>query len=180
MSSRDGVEFRRWDEPVIPTTAPKDRDGNRGNYMAWGMLPLPGDQRNLSVYATEGNRKFGPTRVRRFTYRVDGFVGIVAGKTGGELLTRPLLTASNNLVVNYKVQKGGSLRAELQDADGRPLKGFALADCKPLVGDEIEASIEWSGTNPQEAMRSFRIRFVLENATLYSMRCKATSKENAK
>ena len=54
MSSRDGVEFKRWDEPVIPTTAPKERDGNRGNYMAWGMLQLPDNPREISVYATEG------------------------------------------------------------------------------------------------------------------------------
>ncbi len=140
MSSRDGVEFQRWDQPVIPTTAPQNRDGNRGNYMTWGMLQLPGHDREFSVYATEGNRKHGPTRLRRFTYRVDGFVGIVAAPGGGELLTKPLI-AGERLTVNYQAE-GGKLLVELQDADGRPLKGFGIADCEPLTGDEVDAAIE--------------------------------------
>ena len=53
MTSRDGVLFRRWSEELIPITAPKDRDGNRSNYMTWGLLQLPGNDRELSVYATE-------------------------------------------------------------------------------------------------------------------------------
>src|SRR5690606_18993266 len=53
MSSRDGRTFHRWTEPVIPFTAPEDRDGNRSNYMAWGLVQLPGAERELSVYATE-------------------------------------------------------------------------------------------------------------------------------
>jgi hypothetical protein len=173
MSSRDGVEFHRWDQPVIPTTAPQNRDGNRGNYMTWGMLQLPGNDHELSVYATEGNRKHGPTRLRRFTYRVDGFVGIVAGPTAGELLTKTLVTKGKNLTVNYQTAAGGALRVELQDPDGRPLEGFGLADCEPLTGDEIDAVVRWKGNGvrqPSAAERPFRIRFVLEKATLYSIK----------
>ena len=76
MTSRDGTEFHRYAEAVIPRTAPKDRNHNRSNYMAWGMFQLPGKPNEISVYATE---KFlrtdtGPSpairlsrgRVRRF------------------------------------------------------------------------------------------------------------------
>ena len=71
MSSRDGVNFRRWPEAIIPITAPADRDGNRSNYMTWGLLKLPGNQRELSVYGTEAYYTGPDSRVRRFTYRVD-------------------------------------------------------------------------------------------------------------
>lgn len=172
MSSRDGVTFKRWDEPVISMTAPENRDGNRGNYAEWGLLHLPGDPREVSLYATEGKRKYGPTRLRRFTYRTDGFVGIVADKDGGELLTKPLLAAGRHLTVNYKAELGGSLRAELQDADGRPLPGFTLADCEPLTDDELDAPLHWKASaaaNPQAPTTPFRIRFVLESATLHAM-----------
>lgn len=172
MSSRDGVEFRRWDQPVIPTSAPENRDGNRGNYMTWGMLQLPDHERELSVYATEGNRKHGPTRLRRFTYRVDGFVGLVAGPTGGELLTKPLMAAGRRLTVNYRADHDGKLRVELQDTEGRPFEGFSLDDCEPLTGDEVDATVRWKGgamALPNMARRPFRIRFVFEKATLFSM-----------
>jgi hypothetical protein len=176
MTSRDGVTFHRWDQPVIPTTAPENRDGNRGNYMAWGMLQLPGNDREISVYATEGNRKYGSTKLRRFTYRTDGFVGIVAGPTGGELLTKPLTAAGTFLTVNYRAAGGGKLRVELQDAEGRPLEGFGLADCEPLTGDEIDDPVRWKGAatlKPKVPAEPFRIRFVLENTTLYAMKCRA-------
>src|SRR5690606_36946839 len=84
MSSRDGVEFQRWEEPVIPPTAPEDRDGNRSNYAAWGMLQLPGKPDEISIYGTENYYGSGPTRLRRFVYRLDGFVSVSAGKEGGE------------------------------------------------------------------------------------------------
>ena len=55
MSSRDGLNFRRFNDAVIPETAPQDRSGNRSNYMTWGLLSLPGKPDELSVYATEAN-----------------------------------------------------------------------------------------------------------------------------
>lgn len=171
MSSRDGVTFQRWDEPMIPTSAPENRDGNRGNYMTYGMLQLPGNDRELSVYATEGNRKFGPTRLRRFVYRADGFVGIVAGPTGGELLTKPLVATGKSLTVNFHTRNDGKLRVELQDAQGRPLEGFTLADCQPLTGDEIDGAVRWKNNATSRPVGGpFRIRFVLENATLFAMK----------
>ncbi len=49
MIGRDGVRFFRHDRAVIPEDAPQDRRGNRSNYMAWGLLSLPGRPGELSV-----------------------------------------------------------------------------------------------------------------------------------
>ena len=53
MTSRDGQMFHRWADPVVPQTAPKDRNHNRSNYMTWGMFSLPDTPKEISVYATE-------------------------------------------------------------------------------------------------------------------------------
>ena len=90
MSSRDGKTFHRWSEPLIPISAPEDRDGNRSNYMTWGLLQLPGSPRELSVYATEAYYAGPGSRLRRFTFRVDGFVSAHADETTGELITKAL------------------------------------------------------------------------------------------
>ena len=82
MSSRDGVLFRRWPAALIPITAPQDRDGNRSNYMTWGLLELPGRPNELSVYATEAYYAGPGSRVRRFTFRTDGFVSVHADSEG--------------------------------------------------------------------------------------------------
>ena len=78
MASRDGWRFHRWLEPVIPETAPKDRSGNRSNYMAWGIVEIPERPNHYSVYATESHKVGPDSRLRRFEYRKDGFVSIEA------------------------------------------------------------------------------------------------------
>lgn len=169
MSSRDGLLFRRWSEELIPITAPKDRAGNRSNYMTWGLLDLPGNQREVSVYATEAYYTGPGSRVRRFTFRTDGFVSVhVRGE--GTLTTKPLTFAGQKLSLNLASK--GPTRVELQDAGGKPLPGFALADCLPITDDSIDRVVRWkSGDNLGKlAGQTVRLRFVINDADLYSFR----------
>jgi hypothetical protein len=167
MTSRDGVNFRRWEEPLIPVTAPKDRDGNRSNYMTLGVLQLSGNDRELSVYATEAYYKGPGSRIRRFTIRVDGFVSASAVK--GELITKPLTFSGSKLTVNIASQ--GTTRVELQDADGKALPGFALEDCTPVQGDFIDRAVVWKGGSLAAiAGKPVKLRFVLQQADLFALR----------
>ncbi|MFA5193559.1 MAG: hypothetical protein WC740_22855 [Verrucomicrobiia bacterium] len=169
MSSRDGVLFRRWREELIPITAPKDRDGNRSNYMTWGLLQHPGNNRELSVYATEAYYTGPGSRVRRFAFRTDGFVSVCAGSEG-TLITKPLVFAGSKLTLN--IASKGKTRVELQDAAGQPLPGFALADCAPITGDFIEHTVKWKSRSDvgKLAGKPVRLRFELKDADLYSLR----------
>jgi hypothetical protein len=171
MTSRDGRNFKRWPEPLIPITAPEDRDGNRSNYMAWGLLQLPGQDRELSVYATEAYYTGPGSRVRRFTFRTDGFVSVHAGASTGELVTRPLTFAGNHLTLNFATAAAGRLQVEIQDAAGDPLPGHALADCKPLTGDHVEQPVEWKGGGDISALagQAVRLRFAISDADLFAM-----------
>jgi hypothetical protein len=173
MSSRDGVLFQRWPQPLIPITAPKDRDGNRSNYMAWGLLQLPGQERELSVYATEGYYTGPGSRVRRFVFRTDGFVSVRADATGGALLTKPFTFTGGKLALN--VASKGPTRVELQDASGKALAGFALTDCAPITGDFIEHTVAWkSGADLRKlAGQPVRLKFALADADLFAMKFNA-------
>ena len=172
MVSRDGVQFRRYDEPVIPESAPADRQGNRSNYMTWGMFTLPGRPDEISVYATEAYYGAVPTRVRRFVYRLDGFVSLRAGAAGGEVVTRPLTFAGSALVLNYAASSGGSVQVELRDASGTPIRGFEASECEPLDKDAVRATVEWKGGSDVSQLvgQVVRIRMVVKNADLYSLR----------
>ena len=171
MASRDGRKFKRWDKPVIPEDAPKDRKGNRSNYMAWGLVPTPGNDREYSVYASESYLSGTDTRLRRFTYRVDGFVALRGGKRGGQLTTRPLKVAGGRLEINYAARPGGHVRIEIQHADGRPLVNFSAEDCDPLEGDETAKFVTWNtdGNGPFTG-KPVRVRFEVKDADLYSFR----------
>ncbi len=173
MSSRDGRTFRRWAEPVIPEDAPEDRAGNRSNYMAWGLLPTPGNEREYSVYASENYLSSTPTRLRRFTYRVDGFVALRGGEQGGQLTTKPLNVASGQLEINYLARPGGHVRVEIQEADGQPLANSSAADCDPLEGNEIAQLVSWQGVKRGPfTERPLRVRFEVKDAVVYSFRFK--------
>ena len=171
MTSRDGLNFRRWPEVLIPLDAPADRDGNRSNYMTYGLLQLPDSDRELSVYATEAYYTGPDSRVRRFVYRVDGFVSLHAGEEGGAVTTKPLTFEGNRLVVNFAAA-GGQLKVELQDAEGDPIDGFTLDDCRPIEGDQIAAAVEWSGDGKLADLAGKPIRLHLEvrDGDLYSFR----------
>lgn len=170
MSSRDGRNFKRWGEPLIPITAPQDRDGNRSNYMTWGLLQLPGQDRELSVYATEAYYAGPASRVRRFTFRTDGFVSLQGKGAGAEMVTRPLRFAGKQLVLNYTTAPQGSVRVEIQNGAGEPIERFALTDCQPLTGDEIDRAVSWGRSDISRlAGQTVRLRFALDNADLYTL-----------
>lgn len=172
MLSRDkaGRHFYRWPDAVIPESAPEDRGGNRSNYMAWGMVEIPGRPNHLSVYASEAYYTGADSRLRRFEFRKDGFVSINADASGGELLTKPFIFSGSRLELNAATSASGSVRVEIQSADGKPFPGFAYTDCQPLNGDQIDAVIAWK---PGAELRGLagkpvRLRFRLEDADLYS------------
>ncbi len=171
MASHDGLNFKRWLDPVIPEDAPEDRDGNRSNYMTWGLVQLPGNEKEYSVYATEAYYTGPDSRVRRFTYRVDGFVSLRGTGQGGSLVTKPLVFEGDELQLNVATQDGGSVRVELQNTAGKPLDGFALSNCQPLQGDSIEQAVVWSGGKLSSlAGKPVRVRFEVNNADIYSFK----------
>lgn len=167
MSSRNGVNFKRWPTELIPITAPKDRDGNRANYMTRGLVQLPGQDRELSVYATEAYYTGPGSRVRRFVFRMDGFVSARAPGRG-ELLTRPFVFSGNQLGLN--IVSRGETRVELLDAKGRAVRGFALKDCRPIIGDHIRHAVSWKGGKLSKlAGKPVSLRFELNDADLFAL-----------
>lgn len=181
MSSRDGLHFYRWMEhPMIARSAPADRDKNRSNHLWQEMIELPEEPRTYSMYASENLGIKGPhpdgsfPRVRRFTIRKDGFVSVRADKEQGELLTKPLLFKGETLTVNYnaRLTENGSVRVEILDDQQRPVPGFTSADCDPLVGDEIDATVTWKGRAEVRSLagKTVHLRFVLKSADLFSLR----------
>jgi hypothetical protein len=166
MTSRDGVNFKRWEEPLIPITAPKDRDWNRSNYMTIGVLSLPGKPDELSVYATEAYYQGPGSRIRRFTFRVDGFVSASSAK--GELITKPLIFEGTKLTLNLVSR--GETRVEVQDETGKTIPGFAVDDCALINGDLIDHMVSWKGGSLAPlAGNPVRLRFELREADLFAL-----------
>jgi hypothetical protein len=61
--------------------------------------------------------------------------------------------------------KGGELTAELVK-NGKPIRGFSRADCKPIRGDHRAALVQWKGGTRCPAENA-QVRFYLKRARLY-------------
>lgn len=175
MASRDGVTFKRWNEAFLPPGPEREGTWNYGHqYLAWHLVEtrsaLPGAPNELSLYATESYWTGRSSALRRYTLRLDGFVSVRAPLQGGELLTKPLRFDGSRLELNFASSAAGGVRVEIQDADGKPLPGFALADCPPHFGDSVERTVRWQdGADLRRlAGQTVRLRFVLQDADVYA------------
>jgi hypothetical protein len=74
--------------------------------------------------------------------------------------------------LNYATSAAGSVRVEIQDAAGKPIDGFTLAECPEIIGDEIERVVRWkSGSDVSKLVgQPVRLRFALTDGDLYSLR----------
>jgi len=177
MTSRDGITFHRWDEAFLPPGPQRPGTWIYGhNFASLGLVEvasaLPGAPNELSFWAGE-NLWLSPVALRRYALRIDGFASAHAPRSGGDLVTRPLTYARARLVLNFATSAAGSIRVELQDADGHPLEGFALSECDEVFGDEIERTVTWrGGDNDVHAVagRPVRLRFAMSEADLFSLR----------
>ena len=176
MTSRDGLTFHRWGEAFIrPGPARKDAWVYGDNFIFWGMVPtkshLEGAPDEISLYATEGYWQGNATSFRRYTLRMDGFVSAQAPFKGGQLLTKPLKFAGSQLTINFSTSAAGSIRVEIQDAAGKPIPGFTLADCDDQFGDHLDRVISWKAKADVRRLsgKTVRLRFELKDADLYAI-----------
>ncbi len=177
MTSRDGSTFHRWPEAFI-RPGPRRRDSwvYGDNFVFWGMVETRADTEDapneLSLYAADGYWEGTCASVRRYAMRIDGFVSINAPRSGGEVLTRPLVFAGGNLALNLETSAAGSIRVELQDAEGDPIEGYRADDCPPILGDSLRHIVRWKDRGgdlrPLEGT-PVRLRFLIRDADLYSL-----------
>ena len=99
----------------------------------------------------------------RFAY---GFAAISAGDVGGHINTKPLAFEEGELWVNAQAAPGGCVKAEILDAGGRPMAGYAEEDCTAFEGDSVGVPVSWRDKKTIPA--NSRIRFLLRDAKLYA------------
>jgi hypothetical protein len=172
MTSRGGARYDRlFMEAFIRPGLEPDKWGNRANYVAQNVVPTgPGE---MSLYVAPGGH--------RYVLRADGFVSLNAGYGGGEMLTKAFEFTGSELVLNYSTSAAGSIGVEMQSPDGKALPQFGLADCVLMVGDEIEGVVRWRHGSDVSTLsgQRVRLRYVLRDADIYSMRFRESSKNGS-
>jgi hypothetical protein len=177
MVSRDGLKFEIWPESFIrPGLRTTDSWFYGDDYQNWGLVETKSSiddaPPELSLYVTESTMQDRPAYLRRYTLRIDGFVSVTAPLDGGEIVTKPLRFTGSQLLLNYSTSAVGSICIEVQDASGTPIPGFTLADAPEIYGDSLCQPAPWKEGSKLESLagKPVRLRFVLKDADLYSIR----------
>jgi hypothetical protein len=184
--------FKDTSDAIFMTTRPADGAGNVGfydrtfpegfirggigaqnwvsrtNYPAVNVVQTGPSE--MSVYVNQDYAQ--PTaHLRRYSLRLDGFASLRADYRGGEMVTKLLTFSGKHLSLNFATSAAGGVKVELQDAAGRPLPGFALADCQEQIGNELDRVVHWKGGTDLSALagKPLRLRFVMKDADVYAL-----------
>ena len=170
MSSRDGVH---WDRSFLEAwVRPGQEQRNwthRSCTPAVGILET--GEREWSMYLAE-HYGWDTNRLRRLAIRPHGFASVSASGVEGEMVTQPLVFSGGALRLNYSTSAAGSVRVELQEESGAPVKGFTLDDMDPMYGDELDETVAWKGGGDLLSLqgKAVRIRVALRDADLFALR----------
>lgn len=152
-----------WDADYLIPARPGApiRVGNQLRFYYWGARRK--DKRDNSEIRYD-------MHIGVASLRPDGFVSLDAGDAPGQVITRPLTFDGGTLFVNADIAADGYLKAEWQDASGKPLPGCQMDECKPLQGDVMSGRVRWQDVDQiqRSTDQPVRLAFELKNAKLYS------------
>lgn len=182
MVSRNGTHWTRYEDPYyFPSGWNLDGREVLEALMEHGIIRR-GDklwQYGTVRFTEHGGALYGGKeheggihdRLVRLEQRLDGFVAVVPedGTAAGSLVTKPLTFTGERLVLNADAS-GGSVRVELQDATGKPIPGFTLAECVPFRENAVAGRATWkSGSNLASiAGRPVRLNIEVARARLFA------------
>ena len=181
LTSRNGDHWQRpTDSPLIDVGEIGEPD--RFLNMLTGGPPLRVGNR-LYIYYRALSVRHGPYKgpddtgfkypggLSLATIRVDGFASLQASYDGGTVTTKPFRFSGGKLRVNVKADFG-QLLAEVLDAQGNPIAGFAKQDCDTVGADSLDQPVRWKEHADLRSLRDrvIHLRFFLKNVRLYSYR----------
>ena len=189
-SSRDGIQWQRYDHWPFVGLGMKGEFDSKRIYMVYGVVPATND-RELYLYylgtsATHGwdrndqnNRLLtaadvaptGPAAIGRVVLRRDGFVSVRAAFAGGEFTTPLLRFTGEQLLLNLNTSASGELRVEILDEQGQPIPNYTRNDCDLVhTANEISRVVKWKGESSVKdlAGKPVRLHFVMRDLDLYA------------
>lgn len=98
----------------------------------------------------------------------DRFVSLDGDGKSNELITRAFKVEGRELRLNADAR--GDIQVEVRDENGKPLPGFTAAECTPVKGDSVQASVSWRNQKDLAGLqgKTVKLRFKIRVARLFS------------
>ncbi len=189
-TSRDGRHWQRAPErtPIVPLGSAEKGEFDAG-FIITSQGPIQvGDElwlyysgsswpqytRGLSKHppSIQDAQKAIPHRrgLGIIKWPLDRFVSVQAGDEPAQLLTKPIVAAGEELVVNADASRG-HLLVEVLDDKGSVIPGLGKNDSIEITTDSLRHAVRFGERNSVLkglAGRTVQLRFHLQNADLYS------------
>jgi hypothetical protein len=148
ISSRDGVNWTRTSEAIFRPGQQRKRWASRNNLMALNLYEsrskFDDTVRELTMLSSEGYY-LDVCSLRKYTWRLDGFVSINCGFQEGELVTKPFIFKGRILVLNLSTSAMGWIKVEIQDPISKEAyPGYDLENCYETFGDSVSQMVNWN------------------------------------
>ncbi len=174
MSSRDGLNWKRFDEAMFTADSENAYNWNYGDgYPAYGMVetprPYPHQSNEISMYLMEGHCKIKPQRMYRYVIRLDGFASYRADYKEAKVVTKPIYFEGNQLTLNFKTSARGYIYVRILDYYGKPLEGYQSYE---IFGDSYDRPVLFAEGSELSRIQKMpiRIEFTMSDADIYSMK----------
>ena len=169
MWSRDGKTFRHEEDAFLapgPECAGNWIYGNgfpvRGFVLSPGRF---GDDPEYSFYVKTGGWSGKWSKIHRYALRQDGFVSYHGRYRTEKLVTRGIVFAGNEMLVNFRTSGGGRMFVTIRNE-----KGESIRTCE-MFGDKVDRVAAFD----KDAVAAFAgkpvvVEFELSDADIYSFR----------
>ena len=191
LFSRDGLHFKPtdrggaflaprgegcWDAHVVSITSQPVEMGDEwwfyhggtSSHHDWWIGPPEGID-EPEVYDPERHVRFGLGLAK---LRKEGIASLDGSRQReGYVITRPVMSTGERLMVNARCRTGGSIRVELLDLNNQPMGNCTLEACDPFIGDSTSHTMTWDGTPTVLGAGQWRkLAFFLRDAEIFSFR----------
>jgi hypothetical protein len=167
-------DTRHWElvEPGAPLVGTSDARGEYDWGCVYASVPVLLENEIRIYYGASDDTHYGWRRggLALATLRPDGFAGVRPTSDSrdavGTVLTNPVRLSGSDVLVNAEARNGAITVAVLDQT------GQVVATSLPLTGDIVNAPVRWEPQSaPPPGGAHVRLRFHMQNATLYSFSC---------
>jgi len=170
MTSRDGENWDRFDEEAFLGNEPENGENwvYGDGYMAYGFTETEADngEKELSLYVKEGHWMHRPTRLMRYTIRLDGFASYRSGLTSSQIVTKPFTFEGNQLAINFRTSAAGSIYINVLDENGNKIDGYESCE---LFGNTTCRIVNFEKPLMGLNNKAVRLQIRMSDADIYSI-----------
>ena len=168
--TRDGQRFSRSDEAFMRPGPENPHNWVYGDcYPARTLIKTPspfGGDDEISLFTFDRHWSGLASNLNRYRLRQDGFVSRKATYAGQMVVTKPIVFAGSEMMVNFSTSARGRMFVTIRDASGRSIKSVEL------FGDKVDRVVDFvaDGKVADFAGRPVIVEFDMSDADIYSFR----------